>query len=169
MLDRYWYIFLDIKIAEEYYFQYIHHSKRRIFALNVLSILISCSGVVAWISEYLSPLPASIIVLIAQVISVLQPLYPYGDRAYAATCIYNQTRRLALTAEQTINRVQFGSMEESDLPAAMETLQASYASIEENLASPDLFPRKNRLHKAAEAIASQYLRSHFDLGGWNNE
>lgn len=169
MLDRYWYIFLDIKIAEEYYFQYIHHSKHRIFALNSLAILIACSGVVAWITEYLSPLSASIVLLVAQIISVLQPLYPYGDRAYAATCIYNQIRRLALTAEQTINRVHFGSMDESDLPAAMESLQTSYSSIEENLASPGLFPRKKRLHKSAETSALQYLRSHFDLGGWNNE
>ena len=169
MLDDYWNTFLDIKVAEEYYFQYVHHSRHRVWAINGVSLLVTCSGIVTWMNSYLPPLCSGIIILIAQAISALQPIYPFGDRLYASKCIYGQMRQLSLKAEQTINQVLFGRMNESDLPAALEKLQISFASIEESLASPDLFPRSNRLHKKAEDTASQYLKTHFNLGGWTNE
>lgn len=169
MLEDYWRTFVDIKVAEEYYFQYVHHFRHRVLAINGISSLMALSGVVAWVNAYLPPFWASIIILAAQIICALQPMYPFGDRLYASKYIYEQMRKLALVAEQTYNRVQFGSMCENDLPAAFEELQKSFASIEESIASPDLFPRNKSLHRKAEKTASQYLRTHFDLGGWTDE
>ncbi|MBD5151191.1 MAG: hypothetical protein HDT16_01550 [Oscillibacter sp.] len=169
MLEGYWQTFVDIKIAEEYYFQYVHHSRHRVGAINVLSLLVTFSGIVTWVNAYLPPLCASIIILFAQILSALQPIYPFGDRLYASQRIYEQMRKLSLTAEQTINQVQFGRMDESDLPASLKELQIAFASIEEDLASPDLFPRNNRLHQKAEDTALQYLKSHFNFGGLTNE
>ena len=98
-------------------------------------------------NEYLPTSFASVIILLAQIISALQPIYPFGDRLYASKCIYEQLRQLALTVEQTFNNVQYGSMNEEDLPAALAELQRTFASIESNIAAPDLFPRKKRLHQ----------------------
>lgn len=169
MLEDYWRTFVDVKVSEEYYFQYVHHSRHRVWAINGISFLMAFSGVVTWVNAYLPPFWASIIILTAQIICALQPMYPFGDRLYASKCIYDQMRQLALTAEQTFNRVQFGSMSEGDLPSALEDLQISFASIEKNIASSDLFPRSKRLHRKAERAASQYLKAHFNLGGWTDE
>lgn len=169
MFEEYWRTFVDVKVAEEYYFQYVHHSRHRVGAINGLSLLLTFLGVLTWVNAYLPPLWASIIILIAQVVSALQPMYPFGDRLYASQRIYEQMRKISLIAEQTINKVQFGHMDKADLPSALEELQKSFTSIEESLASPDLFPRNRRLHRKAEDAASQYLKSHFNLGGWTNE
>ncbi len=169
MLREYWNEFLDIKVAEEYYFLYIHHSERRYWAINALGVLMSCTGIFTWISENLSPMQSSLIILAAQIICVLQPFYPFGERRYAATCIYQELRALALKAEQTINQVQFGSKDEGELPSALDELQRAFSSIESRFASPNLFPRNMRLHEAAQKNVAQELENHFDLGDWKYE
>lgn len=82
--NSYWTSFVDAKIAEEYYFLYIHHSRVFLWGINVICMATSFTGVVALITSYLPNLASSIIILVPQLISLFQPFYPFGDRLYAA-------------------------------------------------------------------------------------
>lgn len=159
-----WEKFVDLKIAEEYFLLYMHHSSLAVTIINAICLLMSCSGIAVWISDNLSPLPSSLIILSAQVICILQPLYPFSKRLYAARCIYNEYSSQSLKAEQMINQYLFGSLKENKLSAFVNQLQIDVSEIEGKFSSPDLFPRKMRLHKKAQKSASLYFESHFKLG-----
>lgn len=165
MQEAYWRQFIDIKIAEEYFFLYIHHSNLRVFALNAICLTVSCSGVVAWLTNYLHPLLSSIIVLIAQIVSILQPLYPYSDRLYASELIYREYKHQALIAEQTLNHYLFGQLDETELSAKLDQLQLSIDGIEEKFCGPKTFTQNKRLHKVAQQHVAQYIDVHFNSRG----
>lgn len=165
MQESYWRQFIDIKIAEEYFFLYIHHSRHRVVALNAICLAASCSGVVAWFTSYLHPLLSGLIVLIAQIVSILQPLYPYSDRLYASELIYREYKHQALIAEQTLNHYLFGQLTETELFAKLDQLQLSATGIEEKFCGPKTFAQNKRLHKIAQKHVEQYISVHFALGG----
>lgn len=162
MKDAYWRQFIDIKIAEEYFFLYIHHSRRRVFALNALCLAVSCSGVFAWFANYLHPLLSSLIVLIAQIVSILQPLYPYSDRLYASDLIYREYKHQALLAEQTINHFLFGQLDEAEFSAKLDQLQLDIDGIVDKFCNPKTFPQNKRLHQVAQQHVTQYIDVHFN-------
>lgn len=167
--EVYWRNFVDIKIAEQYFSLYASHSKCRILMIDALCMIFSFTGIISLVNNYCPTVWSSLIILSSQIVSVLQPLYPYSQRLYAAQCIYREYSNLALIAEQTVNGYLYGNIEESDLLPALEHAQSESNDIESRFCSVDLFPKKNRLHKAAEKSVMQYLTVHFDLGDDQNE
>ena len=163
--DSYWISFVDAKIAEEYYFLYIHQSRIFLWGINVICMATSFTGVIALITSYLPNLASSIIILVPQLISLFQPFYPFGDRLYAAKLIYSEYSKLALDAEKNINQYLYGSKNIQDFDRLAVSFQKSLSSVEEKYAPPDLFPRKKRLHKESERNVTQYINTHFHVGG----
>lgn len=159
--SAYWKCFVDIKVAEEYYFLYVHHSKRRSDLINGFCVVMSLTGVVTLVCDYLPTLVASLIILIAQIISVLQPLYPFGNRLYASSRIYKEISSLSANAERTIFQYRYGNFTDEMLPPALTELQNEFSTLEKRFADPELFPRKKRLHKKAEQNVMTYTQSHF--------
>ena len=162
MFERYYREYVDVKIAEQYYLFYIHHSKRRLLLINAVCLIMSFTGVATWVSDFFNPYIAGLIILISQIISVLQPLYPYADRVYAANCIFNELHPLVLDTEQTIQNYLFDSIDESALPEKLFSLQNRFSSIEPKFAAADLFPQKRGLHKKAQKATQQYLKIHYE-------
>lgn len=164
IFEAYWREFVDIKIAEQYFSLYANHSKHRIWVIDALCLISSLTGVITLANNYLSKVCSSVIILAPQIVSVLQPLYPYNQRLYAAQYIYQEYATLALTAEQTINGYLYGNIKDNDLLPALTQAQLESNNIESKFCSVDLFPKKKRLHKAAEKAVTQYLTIHFNLG-----
>lgn len=162
--EAYWRKFIDIKIAEQYFSLYANHSQRRLWFINGLCMVVSFTGVASWISSYLTPFWSAFIVLVSQIVSVLQPLYPYSQRLYAAQCIHREYANLALTAEQTLNGYLYGEIKEKELLSKLEHVQTESHDIESRFCSVNLFPPKKRLHKKSEHKTMQYLTVHFNLG-----
>ena len=165
LYESYWRIFVDIKIAEQYFSLYADHSQKRLWFINALCMIFSFTGVISWISSTLPPSWSVIIVLGSQVISVLQPLYPYSQRLYASQCIHREYANLSLSAEQTLNGYLYGAIEDTQLLSALEDAQNLSFDIENKFCSVNLFPQKKHLHKKAEERVMQYLNVHFNLGG----
>ena len=164
ILESYWRTFVDIKIAEQYFSLYAIHSKRRLWAIDALCMIFSLTGIVSLINSYCSLFLSAVIILGSQIVSALQPLYPYSQRLYAAQCIYSEYTSLALTAEQTVNGYFYGNIKDDDLLPALERAQRERTDIDGKFCSVDLFPQKKRIHKAAEKATMQYLAVHFNLG-----
>lgn len=164
MEEAYWRKFIDIKISEEYFFLYGLHSRNRIIAINVFCLAVSCTGIAAWFNN-LNPAMSSIIVLAAQLVSIFQTFYPYGERRYASKLIYNEYKQQALMAEQTLNNYLYGDLKGEELLPALEHLMDSTANIEDKFCDPDTFSRNMRLHRIAEQNTEKYLRIHFNTEG----
>ena len=166
MHEAYWREFVDIKIAEQYFLLYIHNSRRWQFAINAFCLVVSFTGVVTWIGDWLSPAISGIIILVSQVVSILQPLYPHSDRLFAGKCVFSELKSLALSAEQTWNQYLCGSLDEAAIASKLKKLQLDLAAVEDKFVTPELFPPKMRLHKKAEKTVEQFLRTHYDLKEW---
>ena len=162
--EVYWRNFVDIKIAEQYFSLYASHSKHRIWVIDAICMIFSFTGIISLANNYCPKALASLIIIGSQIVSVLQPLYPYSQRLYAAQCIYKEYAALALSAEQTVNGYLYGNIKDDDLLPALERAQLESNNIENKFCSVDLFPKKNRLHKEAEKAVIQYLTVHFNLG-----
>lgn len=162
MEEAYWRKFIDIKIAEEYFFLYGLHSRNWLIAINVFCLAVSCTGIAAWFNN-LNPAFSSIIVLVAQLVSIFQTFYPYGERLYAAKLIYNEYKQQALTAEQTFNSYLYGNLKGEELLPALERLMNDTATIEDKFCSPDTFSRNKRLHSIAQRNVEKYLKVHFNM------
>lgn len=167
--EVYWRNFVDIKIAEQYFSLYASHSKYHILVIDAICMIFSLTGIISLVNNYCPTVVSSLIILSSQIVSVLQPLYPYSQRLYAAQCIYREYSNLALITEQTVNGYLYGNIEESDLLPALERAQSESNDIENKFCSVDLFPKNIRLHKAAEKSVMQYLNVHFDLGEKQHE
>lgn len=160
-----WRLFVDAKIAEYYFSSYARRSNLYVFLFNALCLVASLTGTAAWITSYLQPLFASLVILSSQILCTLQPLYPFSKRLYAANCIHAAYGEASLRAEQLFNRYLYGSLTLQDLPDAVETLQTDMANIEGKFSSISDFPPKMRFHKRAEASTLQYIDTHFNSGG----
>ena len=164
ILESYWRAFVDIKIAEQYFSLYASHSQHRLWIINALCMIFSFTGIVSWATSYLPPTLSALIILGSQIVSVLQPLYPYSQRLYAAQCIYKEYSNLALLTEQKINGHLYGTVKDDDLLPALESAQRESNDIENRYCSVDLFPQKRMLHKTAQKRVTQYLAIHFGSG-----
>lgn len=159
-----WRIFVDIKVSEYYYFSYVQHSRHCLLVVNIVGLIISCSGIFTWINEYFNAFISSLVILVGQLVSVLQPFYPYSERLYAARHIHLALSKISLDAEQTLNSLIYGKTNEDDAFSRLQQLQKDAATVDEKFASSDTFPHKKHLHKSAEHNAQQYVNVHFNLG-----
>lgn len=164
MFNAFWRFFVDLKVAEEYYLLHVQRAKRCERWINIFALTGSVAGILSFFSTWFHPATSAVIVLISQFASVIQPFYPFGDRVYAGTCIYKNVFELSLEAEQLINQCLYGNLDESTLFTSLGPMQDDFAKIEQGFASPDLFPRKSRLHKKAQENAAAYINSHFERG-----
>lgn len=165
MDEAYWRQLVDIKIAEQYFLLYARRSGRQVWAVNALCLIMSGTGIVGWFTENISPLHSSLIILAAQIICILQPIYPFSDRYFASNCICKEYEQQALIAEQKMNRILYGAYNTDELLKMLEELQNSTSVIEDKFAAPSLFPPSTLLHKKAQKNAAEYLNAHFHLGG----
>lgn len=160
-----WRLFIDAKIAEYYFSAYARRSNLYVFLLNALCLVVSFTGIAAWITNNIQPQFASLIILLSQILCVLQPLYPFSKRLYAANCIHAAYGEISLRAEQLFNRHLYGSLTSQELPDLVETLQTDMANIEGKFSSISDFPPKMGFHKRAESSTMQYIDTHFNSGG----
>lgn len=164
-LEPYWRKFIDAKVAEEYYFLYSHLCRRIVWSINAICLVLAGTGVAAWLTERLHPLAASLLILMAQSVGLLQPLFPFQDRLYASRYLYREYMNLSSEAEKVVTKVILGHVEENSLSENLDRIVSEMEDIEDKFSTSDLFPRRNRLHRKAQKAVLQYLNVHFDLGG----
>lgn len=157
VLENYWRLFFDIKVAVYYYQLYAVKAQNWRRAVSVLCTVSSLACVVSWYQSGLCPLLWGSLIFASQLVSVLQPLFPYDAQLHSATCIYAGLKRLARDAENT-----WFSFDEETCPdkilEAIKRLSSDFGEIEAQFSSADTFPPNSRLHQKAEAFAMTYFR-----------
>lgn len=162
MLDKYWGMYVDFKIAEYYYTFYLHRSKHIEFCITAFCLLASASSISAWyIWSQLSNVWA-VIIAAAQIISILKPAFPFAKRVSAAEYILQDLRPLLRDVDATWG--YDGSLiPEKEIGAHIKQYEARYDAIEERFSSTELFPQNRNLHDRAQKNAAQYLTTRFKI------
>lgn len=159
MAQKYWDLFVRVKVSEYYYQFYSVNSDRwRTFIQAMCLIASAClSFSISWAVNESLALLWSLFILFAQIISTLQPIFPFEDRVHAAENIQKEFSELALLMEQ---RWIFFHTETSEQVIRQYFLdyQQIADKIESRYAPQKTFPIKPRLHQRAQKYAEDFFR-----------
>ena len=165
IFECFWRVYLDILIAEKYYFLYAQESSYLLFLINLVCLASSLAAVSSFVNENAtrSPIPLAGIILFSQIISAIQVLFPYTERFHAARNLNIELSALSLRGKLITDRYRFGKIDDDKLFVEMEKIQQEFQAVENRYAPSDIFPAKKRLHKIAEKDVEQYTKVHFNL------
>lgn len=155
MSDKFWSMLVDFKIAERYYWYYTNDSRMRNDLVSGICLLTSATGISAWYIWKRFPILWAILIALAQIVSVLKPLFPFYSRLIAARYIYQDIAALCIDAEYIWITVDSSATE--DLEKHLREFTKRYTDIENRFSTPDLFPAKPKLHANAQKDAATYF------------
>lgn len=157
MSQKYWDMFYDFKVATYYYQFYSVRSRRLKAIISVLCTLSSSAFVVSWYQTGKLHLLWATLILISQIISVIQPCFPYEKQYHAACYIHQDVDQLVTKVENTWSLFTQDT-DSKEIHSYMQGYQEEYAKIETRFAQADLFPYNMRILKKAEETATTYFR-----------
>lgn len=154
---KFWYMLVDFKVASYYYQFYSVLAARQKRAVSAICLIASSSCVVTWCSSGKYGLLWATLIVIAQLIAVIQPVFPYEKRYHAACYIYEDVNRLCTEAESRFFSFTTATSDD-EISCLIQSFRNAYDQIENRFASADTFPEKHRLHRRAEKNADIYFR-----------
>lgn len=157
MAQKYWDMFFDFKVSEYYYQLYSVHAHRQRNLLSALTTVGSAAFVLTWYQTGILPLLWGSLILIAQVLTALQPLLPFEKRMTAACYICSDLVHLNLEVEMEWYRFKIDSSED-EYREKIDRYRKEYDRIEERFSDPYTFPKHKRLFKEAQESAQIYFR-----------
>lgn len=160
MSDKFWYMIVDFKIAERYYYYYICDSKRWNNIVTGICLLTSAASIATWYIWKQVPALWAILIAGAQIVSVLKPLFPFSERLSAGRYIYQDVKKLVIEAES-----MWGSdgsdITDNKFRQYLSSFEKRYSDTEDRFSTPDLFPKKKALHDKAQQDAIKYFESRY--------
>lgn len=160
MIDKYWNMYVDAKIAEYYYSRYSLVSKRWDTAISAFCLIASASSISAWYIWEQYPALWAVILGISQVMAVCKSLFPFSRRVTAAEYILQDLGPLVREIDTTWGFDGSG-ISEQEFRRLIQEYESRRDAIENRFAPANLFPANSKIHKQAQESASKYLESRF--------
>ena len=139
MRDKFFKMMTEFKVAE-YYYQAV--ARATAIAKVIISgvCLLGTSGIAAMLGK-LGAVPwfCSVILVVCQVITVLQPVFPFDRRNIAANYINGGVRALLADVEQTWNQIDIDLIGEEEICGLITKYRQQYDRIEMTFADPSTF------------------------------
>lgn len=157
MAQQFWQNLVDVTIATFYYQYYAVHASRCRFWVSACCLISSSTFAFSWVYSQEHHMLFSILIFISQLISILQPLFPYSKQIHAAQYIFEDITQLRLDIEMKWMTIDTKTSEE-ELASSLNSFRRQYDQIENRFASAKTFPHKPHLHKKAQNDAKNYLR-----------
>lgn len=159
MRDNLWKLLVDIKIAEYYFLFYSQRASKKRTIVSGLCALASASFVYTWYQTGILPLLWSILICLAQVVSILQPYFPYEKQLTAARYLHVDLSVLSFEIEN----IWYCSskLNEDEMYNYFVKFREAQMKIENRFSTPDTFSLNKRIHSKAEQNAKIYLQNHF--------
>lgn len=155
MSNKFWSMLVDFKVAERYYWYYTNDSRKWDDLISGICLLTSATSISTWYIWNKFPVLWAILIALAQIVSVLKPLFPFYSRRIAARYIYQDISALCIEAEYIWGTVDSNANE--TLERHLLEFTKRYADIENRFSTPDLFPAKPKLHAKAQKDATTYF------------
>ena len=157
MYQSFWDKFYDTKLAS-YYFQFYAQTAKN-WMTGIYGICILASSALLYNmaqSKSFQPIWAAIVFL-CQLVSTLQPLFPFDKQYHAACYIYEDVNQLASEMEVYWRTISEETSDE-ELNSKISFFSEKYDRIEYRFASADLFPQREKLLNRARMNTNKYFR-----------
>ena len=155
--QKYWNMFFEFKVAEYYYQLYSLHAKKQRDFLSGLTTIGSAAFILSWYQTEVFPLLWGSLILVAQILTALQPYLPFEKRLTAACYICSDLIHLNLEIELEWDNFSNDSSDE-EYKDKTTYFRTEYARIEERFADSETFPKNKRIFKEAQKDDQIYFR-----------
>ena len=156
MDQNYWDKFYDTKLASYYFQFYAQMAKRKKTCISAICILAS-SAFLFQMAQTSSFRPVwLVIVFLCQLVSILQPLFPFEKQYHAACYIYEDVNQLSSDIETYWRSISDETSDE-ELNRRIAFFSEKYDRIESRFASPDLFPHNEKVYSTAKKNTDKYF------------
>ena len=162
MIDKYWNMYVDCKIAEYYYSRYSLVSKRWDTGISAFCLIASASSISAWYIWKQCPMIWAVIIGISQIVSICKSLFPFSHRVAAAEYILQDLGPLVREIDTTWGFDGCG-ISDSEFGRLIQKYESRRDDIENRFAPSNLFPENQRIHKRAQESAAKYFESRFHV------
>lgn len=155
MRDELWQTLKELKVAEYYHLHYAQHAKRCRQIVSAVCMFASAGCVVSWYYESGKSLWIGAFLLAAQIVALMQPLFPYEMQRQASCYIYAEVSYLNIEVSSAWRKVD--SFTEEEIDAKIEQFQKSYHRMEEKYSNAETLAQNKRVFKKAERDTRIYL------------
>ena len=162
MIDKYWSMYVDFKIAEYYFADYSVVSKRYDNIISAICLITSASCISGWYVWKEYSLIWAVIIGLSQIISILKPLFPFAKRVSSAEYLLQDLSTLLRLTDTTWG-FDGSCISDDDFRFYIDDYSKHYSEIEMRFAPQSLFPRNPRLHDLAQKEAQTYFSSRFQI------
>ena len=157
MKREFWNMFFDLKVADYYYLNYCRLASRRRRRLSAILTVASMSFVGSWYFSQAMPWLWAILTVFCQIISVLQPFFPYEEQLHAADNICQDLDILLIDVEAEWLKLRYQDTPD-DLDCRISQYRSKFNAIENRFSKKDTFPADHKLHRIAEENAFIYFK-----------
>lgn len=166
---EYWDMFNFMKYSEHYYQLYALRCKTISRIISAVCLLAS--------SAFLATLCVSgrfralwgVLALACQLISLLQPVFPYGKRLIAANYINQGIRTLLLDVERSWTEIRYYGKTDEEIVPLLAEYRNRYNAVESAYADADTFPYRKRIQDRAQALSDLYFENCTGCPGDNSK
>lgn len=162
MIDKYWNMYVDSKIAEYYYSRYSLVSKRWDSAISAFCLIASASSISAWYIWEQCPVLWAVILGISQVLAICKSLFPFARRVTAAEYILQDLGPLVREID-TAWGFDGSGISEQEFRHLIQEYESRRDVIENRFAPANLFPENLKIHAQAQESASKYFEARFHI------
>ena len=166
--DIFWALLYDCKYKEFYLEYYNSHAARIDRILAGITSLATAGSVAAWGIWQQFPVLWSIFIMVAQVVQLLRPLFPYAKRIAAFHYFIPALRRLTWDIEISWYRLELEGHDAVDTLALIDSFRQRYLDLDLQYLGAERLPDLQRIEKRAAAAADNhmnlYLRSQMPQG-----
>lgn len=160
MRDRYWAMFCDLKYKERYYWHYQIRARRINGLINGICLLTTSASVANWFIWQHIPIVWSLLIISAQAIQVLKPLFPFSKQIDSLKFLIPAIDKLIIDVDYSWNQTH--QQDEKQISKLIKKYESQYIDLNNQFINEVYFPViKNCEDKAqTDTINFFYQRYH---------
>lgn len=156
MWEKYWLMYYEIKADSCYYQQYAVSSRNLKWLVSALCLFSTSATVYAWFQQFGRAQLWPVLALVFQVITVLQPLFPYESQNRSACYIAQDLEALLVEIELSLYGIS-GTTTDAEIAGMLSTYRREYEQIVNRFSRADTFTKSRRIMKKAEKEAREFI------------
>lgn len=158
MRDRFFNLYVDIKVAERYYCHYVKRSVIWNNIITAIGLITSAATISSWAIWGSLSLVWAVAIASSQVLTVLRPLLKSSARLSAAKYLIPEMARLLDDLSSTWDELNYVHIySDLEIHEIMQKYMQRYTDVREKYAPSELFPEKPYLLKRAQVDAQHYF------------
>ena len=162
MWEQYWQTYFDVTADACYYDHYAVHARRRNGFISAICFVATSSSVALLLTSTGPKSLWSILFVIAQIVMIIRPVFPFEKQQIAANYIAKELHGLEMELKNWILDITDETTDE-DYVKQIKYAREKNDEIQFRFANAETFPKNKKLMKIAEDEAYQMI------GGQTND